>query len=147
MSRHALSLALTTSLLLVAACAKGKSPDDQPAGSGQAASAGGGGGGQTAVSPEAQKEAETIFSQRCTPCHGPQGAGDGPASAGLTPKPRNFKDAEWQKSVTDDHIIKIIQYGGAAVGKSAAMPPNPDLAEKQPVVAALKNHVRSLGGK
>lgn len=89
-------------------------------------------------------EAEEIFKTRCTTCHGPEGKGDGPASVTLNPKPRNFSDQEWQKQVTDEHIEKIIQYGGAAVGKSAAMPGNPDLMSKPAVVAALREHVRSL---
>jgi mono/diheme cytochrome c family protein len=90
-------------------------------------------------------EADKIFAQRCTPCHGPAGSGDGPASASLTPRPRNFHDKSWQSSVTDEHIQKIIAYGGAAVGKSAAMPANPDLTEKTTVVAALKEKIRGFG--
>lgn len=88
--------------------------------------------------------AKEIFATRCTPCHGPTGAGDGPASAGLTPKPANFSSPEWQASVKDDHIEKIIMYGGSAVGKSPAMPPNPDLSAKPDVVAALRAHLRTL---
>ena len=97
-----------------------------------------------AIDPAARAEAKEIFGSRCTVCHGPQGEGNGPASAGLTPRPRNLTDKAWQGSVTDEHIEKIIQYGGAAVGKSAAMPPNPDLASKAATVAALREHVRSL---
>ena len=86
--------------------------------------------------------AKEAFASRCTPCHGPTGAGDGPASKGLTPPPRNFQDAAWQKEVSDEHIEKIVQYGGAAVGRSPAMPPNPDL---QPgVVKALRAVIRGL---
>ncbi len=92
----------------------------------------------------AQAEAEKIFSERCVTCHGPNGGGDGPASAGLVPKPRNFQDAAWQQSVSDEHIEQIVQYGGAAVGKSPAMPANPDLMSKPAVVAALRAHVRGL---
>jgi mono/diheme cytochrome c family protein len=92
----------------------------------------------------AQEEAAKVFAQRCVTCHGPQGAGDGPASAGLTPHPRNFQDPEWQKSVTDQHIEQIIQYGGGAVGRSPMMPANPDLTSKPDVVAALRQHVREL---
>jgi mono/diheme cytochrome c family protein len=77
---------------------------------------------------DARAEAEQIFTTRCVTCHGPQGAGDGPASAGLTPPPRNFQDPAWQ----------------AAVGKSAAMPGNPDLMSKPDVVAALRAFVRGL---
>jgi mono/diheme cytochrome c family protein len=92
----------------------------------------------------ARSEAAQVFTTRCTTCHGERGAGDGPASAGLTPPPRNFQDAAWQASVTDAHIEQIVQYGGSAVGKSAAMPGNPDLTAKPEVVAALREYVRSL---
>ncbi|MBI4815897.1 MAG: cytochrome c [Deltaproteobacteria bacterium] len=91
-----------------------------------------------------QKAAVEIFSTRCVPCHGPKGGGDGPASAGLTPKPASFSSPEWQAKVTDEHIEKIVVYGGAAVGKSPAMPPNPDLDMKPGVVKALRAYLRTL---
>jgi mono/diheme cytochrome c family protein len=90
-------------------------------------------------------EAQAIFAQRCTPCHGATGAGDGMASASLTPRPRNFHDKVWQESVTDDHIEKIIIAGGAAVGKAPAMPGNPDLQAKAEVVKGLRAKIRSFG--
>ena len=90
------------------------------------------------------KQAQEIFAGRCTPCHGAQGRGDGPASAALTPKPRNFTDATWQGKVTDEHIERIVLYGGAAVGKSPAMPPNPDLEQYPNVIKGLRAHIRSL---
>lgn len=99
--------------------------------------------GSDQPSPEVMSEAGKIFSTRCVPCHGAQGAGDGPASAGLVPKPRALNDKAWQDSATDDYIERIIQYGGAAVGKSPAMPPNPDLVDK-PVVKGLRAIVRGL---
>ena len=97
-----------------------------------------------AITAEDTQQAEQIFSTRCTPCHGPEGRGNGPASAGLTPPPRNFHNATWQAAVSDEHIEQIIQYGGAAVGKSPAMPPNPDLVDK-PVVKALRAKIRVFG--
>jgi mono/diheme cytochrome c family protein len=100
--------------------------------------------GASTASPAAQSEARQIFSSRCTPCHGSEGAGDGTVSRSLTPPPRNFQDPTWQGSVQDDHIDRIIQYGGAAVGKSPGMPANPDLQAKPEVVAALREHIRSL---
>jgi len=112
--------------------------DATPVATAEHADAGGG------PSAEAQKEAQQIFSTRCFTCHGATGEGNGPGSAALTPKPRNFTDATWQASVNDDHIAKIIQYGGAAVGKSPSMPSNPDLMSKPEVVRALVAHVRSL---
>lgn len=92
----------------------------------------------------AQDQATQIFSTRCFVCHGPEGKGDGPGSKGLTPPPRDFQDADWQASVTDQHIEQIIMYGGAAVGKSPTMPSNPDLMSKAEVVAAIRAHIRSL---
>lgn len=100
---------------------------------------------KSSVSPQAMEEAKTIFSQRCTPCHGPQGKGDGPASKGLTPPPRSFADKSWQQQVTDEHLVKVIKFGGAAVQKSPAMPPNPDLMAKDEVVNGLVQVVRELG--
>ena len=92
-------------------------------------------------------EAEKIFAQRCVTCHGATGAGDGPAAAALNPKPRAFGSADWQKSVTDEHIEKIIREGGAAVGLSPLMPGNPDLADKPELIKALREYVRSFGKK
>ncbi len=96
----------------------------------------------TPATPEA--EAQQIFAGRCSPCHGATGGGDGAAAAALNPHPRNFHDGTWQSSVTDEHIENIIRVGGAAVGKSAAMPPNPDLVAKPAVVAALRGLIRGF---
>ncbi|MBZ0272849.1 cytochrome c [bacterium] len=123
----------------VSACGSGQAPQ-------QAAPEGGSAGAApSTISPAARAEAQQVFATRCTPCHGAEGKGDGPASKGLTPPPRDYTLAEWQKSVTDEHIEKIVMYGGAAVGKSPMMPPNPDLVAKPEVVKALREHVRSLG--
>lgn len=63
------------------------------------------------------------FKQLCATCHGPSGKGDGPAAAAIKPKPRDLTDPAWQKSVTDEYLVKVIQKGGAAVGKSPMMTP------------------------
>jgi mono/diheme cytochrome c family protein len=63
------------------------------------------------------------FQQLCATCHGAAGASDGPASASLRPTPRKLNDAEWQASVDDDYIKKVITQGGAAVGLSPLMTP------------------------
>ena len=98
-----------------------------------------------AVTAEARAEAEQIFTSRCVACHGPTGSGEGPTAAALNPKPRNFHDPAWQKSVNDAHIERIIVAGGPAVGKSPLMPPNPDLQTKPAVVAALREKIRGFG--
>ncbi len=99
------------------------------------------------IPPAAMKEAEDIYKSRCTMCHGTSGKGDGPVGAALNPKPRALGDPAWQKSVTDEHIEKIIQGGGAAVGKSPLMPSNPDLNTKPDVIKALRILVRNFGAK
>jgi mono/diheme cytochrome c family protein len=63
------------------------------------------------------------FQQFCAACHGPAGAGDGPASAALRPKPRALNDAKWQATVEDEYLKKVITEGGAAVGLSPTMTP------------------------
>jgi mono/diheme cytochrome c family protein len=131
-------LILIVGLGLFAACSRSEQPPSAPAAPAQTATP------AAAPAVDAVAEATKIFSERCQTCHGPTGGGDGPASAGLTPKPRNFQDAAWQQTVTDAYIEQIIQYGGAAVGRSAAMPANPDLMSKPAVVAALRAHVREL---
>ena len=97
---------------------------------------------EPAVDPVA--EAQEIYKNRCTVCHGATGKGDGDGSAALDPKPRDFTSADWQKEVTDEHLKKIIVYGGTAVGKAPTMPANPDLDAKPEVVAELVKHIRSL---
>lgn len=108
-------------------------------------SGGGSGDAVASVSPSAHAEAAEIYTSRCVTCHGPQGKGDGPGSAGLVPPPQDLTKKQWQKSVTDEHIERIIQYGGAGVQMSPQMPPNPDLASKPEVITALRIKVRELG--
>lgn len=85
------------------------------------------------------------FTSVCATCHGKQGFGDGPASKTLFPKPRNFHDTSWQASVSDEQIERTILYGGAAVGKSPAMPAQTDMASRREVLAALREYIRGLG--
>lgn len=99
------------------------------------------------VSAAAAAEAASYFKQTCVPCHGEVGKGDGPAGASLDPKPADLTSAEWQAGVTDQHIHDIIVSGGAAVGKSPIMPPNPVLKSKDEVVWGLVQFVRALEGK
>jgi mono/diheme cytochrome c family protein len=92
---------------------------------------------------EADK-ALAYFNVVCFACHGLRGEGNGPASLNLTPKPRDFTSADWQKSVTDDHIRRAILEGGGAVGKSETMPANPSLAAEPEVVDGLVKLIRSF---
>ncbi len=142
---HLRALILPTLLALTVACGDKKS-DGETAAPTTGPAAPTAGPATPPPSGDATAKATEVFSTRCTPCHGATGKGDGVASKGLTPPPRDFSDPAWQTSVTDDHIEKIIKFGGAAVGKSPAMPGNPDLSDPA-VITALRAHVRSLGGK
>jgi cytochrome c5 len=130
MIRTALAAALVA--LLSTGCSRSAGPPDQ---------------GQAAGNPAAAADAEAhdLFDHVCAMCHGASGHGDGPNGASLNPKPRDYTDKAWQKSVTDAELRKAILEGGAAVGKSAAMPPNPTLRDKPEVVDALVKLVRSYG--
>ncbi len=146
MNRHSfipvLVLAAGTFLFAYGCGSGGSSTESGSAGSatGEAASP------ATATDPAADRAtAEKIFETRCATCHGKEGLGNGPGAAVLNPKPRNFHDLEWQKATSDSTIEIAIVYGGAAVGKSPAMAPNPDLQAKPGVVTALREKVRSFG--
>ena len=93
----------------------------------------------------AAQEARTTFKTVCAVCHCESGKGDGIGATNLDPKPRNYTDAAWQKSVTDGQIKQIIVYGGTAVGKSAVMPAHAQLAQKPEVVDELVRLVRAFG--
>ena len=82
----------------------------------------------------------------CALCHGALGKGDGVNAQGFPTKPRNYTDAKWQASVTDDDIKKIIVKGGKAVGKSDTMPGQPQL-EGDPELDSLVKIIRGFGKK
>jgi hypothetical protein len=65
----------------------------------------------------------------------------------LNPKPRNYTDATWQASVTDDYLKKVILEGGAAVGKSGAMVGHPELKDQPDTLAGLVSIIRGFAKK
>jgi len=48
-----------------------------------------------------------IYEKKCALCHGIKGDGKGTASAGLNPKPTNFKDSHGEKMTDGEHFWKI----------------------------------------
>lgn len=140
-------------IALLSACGKNDKPPPPTSGSPNARpesgpgahQGGGGGGGGGGGSPDDQ--AVAMFQNVCSQCHGMSGAGDGPAAESLNPKPRNYTDAAWQASVTDDDIKKIIVEGGQAVGKSGMMPAQAQLKNKPEVLAGLVKIIRGFGAK
>jgi mono/diheme cytochrome c family protein len=81
-----------------------------------------------------------VYQQRCALCHGPQGKGDGPASAGLNPKPRDHTDATYMNSRTDADLLDVIHNG------KGTMPAWKNVLTEREMQAVLL-HVRSLSGK
>jgi len=61
-------------------------------------------------------EAKQLFDSTCGKCHGSDGKGGVPAAEGQ-PAPRNFCDATFQASRTDDELKNVIK------GGKGAMPP------------------------
>jgi cytochrome c553 len=90
-------------------------------------------------------QAQAMFNTVCVMCHGADGSGNGPAASTLNPRPRNYTDVAWQASVTDAQIKDIILKGGAAVGKSGAMPGNPQLQDHPDVLDGLVQIIRKFG--
>jgi hypothetical protein len=101
--------------------------------------------GDPPLAPEAARaRASTIWAERCVPCHGANGRGDGPGAKLLPVKPRNFGDGAWQRSTDDARIAQVIVDGGMSVGLDRNMAANPDLRTKPEVVAALVELIRGL---
>lgn len=144
-SKTVLSLVVVAAVAMVQGCSSGESTG-KPGKAGKAgkSSTASKAGSTSGIPAAAVAEADSVFSTRCATCHGATGRGDGPGAANLNPKPRDYSDAAWQKTVTDEDIEKTIVYGGAAVGKSPLMVANPDLAGKTDVVKALREKVRAF---
>ena len=62
-----------------------------------------------------------IYKEYCAQCHGKTGQGDGPAAAGLEPKPAVHANIAFEKLPTE-YLYNVIYYGGRGVGKSPTMP-------------------------
>jgi mono/diheme cytochrome c family protein len=64
-----------------------------------------------AVASDPIAHGKQVYMARCALCHGPEGKGDGPAAAGLNPKPRNHTDGTYMNSRTDDQLLQVIRNG------------------------------------
>lgn len=89
-------------------------------------------------------ETKSIFIHYCGPCHGETGKGDGKYySFDLNPKPRDFTNVNYMKTLTDEQIRLCITNGSFAIGKSNLCPPwgKTILKEK---IDKLVNYIRSF---
>ena len=76
-----------------------------------------------ASSPTEARPAAELYAQNCSSCHGPSGAGDGPLSATLVPKPAKHADGIYMNALSNDHLFKVVKEGGPSIGKSVMMAP------------------------
>jgi len=53
------------------------------------------------------QKGKEIYEKKCALCHGVKGDGKGPASAGLNPKPTNFRESHGEKMTDEEHFWKI----------------------------------------
>ncbi len=92
--------------------------------------------------PAAESASRTIspkqtFERACAKCHGMNGGGGLPMIAG-GPAPRDFRDAVWQASRSDNEVLAAIRDG------RGAMPPFRDVLTAEEQQAALE-YVRAIG--
>src|SRR3954470_11104672 len=132
--------------LVFSACGKNNEPPPPSSGvPGAKPESGPKSGGGTQMS--GAERARAMFESICATCHGLSGQGDGQAAGSLPVKPRNYTDAAWQASVTDEQIKQIIVQGGQAMGKSPLMPANPELAKDPEKLDGLLKIIRAFGKK
>lgn len=101
----------------------------------------------SAATAKMHPEAARKWSSLCVVCHAEDGSGQGEGSVNLNPRPRDFRSAKWQASVTDDHIRQVILKGGLAMKLSKDMPGNPELLSRPKVMESLLNRIRSFEGQ
>lgn len=94
----------------------------------------------TGANEPAEVVGQRVYSTRCALCHGPEGRGDGPGSAALNPKPRNYHDKAYMASRTDAELLEVIRNGKGAMPKWGAI-----LSEAE--MQAVLQHVRGLSSK
>jgi high-affinity iron transporter len=54
---------------------------------------------------------KATYELRCSPCHGNEGRGDGPAAQAIEPKPRNFREPAFWASRTREQILTVVREG------------------------------------
>lgn len=62
-------------------------------------------------SKELLEKGKQAFTINCVPCHGPKGAGDGPAAVALNPKPRNYATDAFKNGDKVEDIFKTVSTG------------------------------------
>jgi len=74
-----------------------------------------------------------IYEANCATCHGPEGKGDGPASASLDPQPASLADAHLMDEMSDGALFWRISEGGMMEPFNSAMPAWKDLLSEDEI--------------
>ena len=88
------------------------------------------------------QDAKAVYQKECAKCHGDSGAGDGAMGQKLKDKPSDWTKGAGLQGLDDAKIAESIKKGGAAIGKSKAMPAYPKLSDAE--VQGLVAYVKSL---
>ena len=62
-----------------------------------------------------------IYEDKCLECHGPEGAGDGPKSVNLNPKPASLNDSTVMADLSDGYLFWRVSKGGLMEPFNSAM--------------------------
>lgn len=95
------------------------------------------------VLPGDPEAGHQLYNLHCASCHGFGGAGDGPASGSIWPRPRDHTDASYMNARADQDLFLAINNGGPEVGRSRLMPRWDDRFDPLQVWA-LVAYVRTL---
>lgn len=88
-----------------------------------------------------------LYDTYCAQCHGVQRNGKGVNIVGLSVQPRDHSDTVAMSSLPRDQMVRAIADGGAAVNKSALMPPWSSVLTAQEIeeMADYLHHVCKCG--
>jgi cytochrome c553 len=131
-------------LLVCAACSKNNEPPPPTTGSPSAPTESGPAHKKPSTAGAISEKAQQMFGTMCATCHGADGSGNGPAAESLSVKPRNYTDAAWQASISDEELKQTIVLGGQGVGKSPLMPGNPQLKDEPETLDGLVRIIRGF---
>lgn len=118
-------LVIVTALLLFA-CGRGHMGGMGPMGGHRMGMMGGVpgdyGGRRSPLPPTAEnlRTGSVLYRSHCAVCHGEQGRGDGPAAAGMNPRPADLRRALSMPMVRDDYLFRVISEGRQ--GNGGGMP-------------------------
>ena len=62
-------------------------------------------------SPELVGRGKVVYDKACAVCHGKEGRGNGPASSGLVPPPRDLVEGRWKQGGTSKELFVTMEMG------------------------------------